>query len=274
MEVVKDQDLMAGLCAFLIDAEARKPDQRKRLFGGLWNASRSVYFDKPLIECYEWFRKLEEKVISVFPRATFSNRVGLCCDCGSVLKLDEHEVYLFLCNSCKEQRQIQETAKESQRKLEQAAKRREKKLGLVKIFSPEQVLAYPNHFLSLALYKAYGGKCQYCLMSSVLRKSQMVIEHIIPRSLSLDAVRDKLAELGISSEQIANFCSTLLPPHHNCILNLVPSCLKHNTEKNSVLLHPAALEFMLRKAKRKAKKVLEIYSQELHRGHRKGVIYE
>jgi len=272
MSVIEDDDLEAGLCAFQIDAEARRPTGKKRIFEGIWSGSRSVYLDKPLSECYEWFRRLEKEITNCFPRATFNNHVGLCSDCGTTLKLKEHDVTVFfLCNNCKEQRATQDEERDKKKRFEESIKRREKKLKIIKIFTPEQILIYPNSALSKALYIAYQGKCQYCLIPETLPKEQIIVEHIIPRFLPLEMVPKKLIELGISKDQVANFCASFLPPHHNSVLNLIPACLKYNVEKKADLLHPATLEFMLRKAKHKAKKVLEIYSQELNRNPKERV---
>lgn len=260
MHLVDYPGLRSAVCTLQVHARGTKATS-----GRNWSSPYSVYFDKSIPDCYEWFRQLERTIVAFFPKTSFGCRIGICNECSGPLRLEEHGIEcagagIFLCDSCLDNRKVRRLVKEEEQRKEQAQRRLERKLKTRKEIFPEQMMTIPNPPISEALYKAYGGKCQYCFMPEALPREQIIIEHIIPRSLPLEKVPEKLLGLGISGDQVQNFCSTFLPPHHNCVLNLIPACFKHNAEKRADLLHPATLEFMLRKARRKARKVLEIYS--------------
>jgi len=117
-----------------------------------------------------------------------------------------------------------------------------------------------NDRVRFALYRSYRGRCQYCATARWLPLSLMHLEHIIPVSIPLPEVPVRLKTTGVSAELIDDFCSNLLPPRHNCVLNYSLACVRCNVErKNGRLLHVASLEAMLKEAKRRAPKLLRCY---------------
>lgn len=245
----------------------------------------AIYGDLSLSECYSWARRVEKTIQTFSVDVKFSNLLGVCNDCKKSIDLKDYfssgAIDLFCCYECRskieagrrlaeEQRKETLRLKRSQKKLKAGisnsatdlgqAKEESKEYMPLELPSPRDVLHWSKE-LSFTLYKAYRGRCQYCANPQPLCREEAHIEHIIPRAVPLDAVKHRLQNMGVSAEQAENFCSALLPPNHNCVLNYTLSCANHNNKKGGRILHPAALESLLYQAKRKANKVLEIYKE-------------
>lgn len=134
---------------------------------------------------------------------------------------------------------------------------------MLPVLSPLGKLSVSDGPLRFALYKAYRGRCQYCIAPKQIQVDEMHVEHIIPRSIPRENVSALLQVVGVSELCAEDFCARFLPPRHDCVLNYTLACSHHNLQKGGILLHPVALEALLRRARQKAKRVLQVYAKEL-----------
>lgn len=228
-------------------------------FSGWWSGTE-ILFDRPFQECCLWARRLEETIRTIALNVQFVNRIGLCNACGGFALPADHGNCGWdnnVCSSCVARRQ-----EEFKRERPNMHRRR---ITIRRAIHDPMHRLPPSRRLGTALYRAYRGRCQYCVNPERLRRSESCIEHIIPQAIPFEAVQKYLEKMGISEETATRFSRDLLPPTHDCVLNYTLSCGKDNTRKGGRLLHLAVLEQLLVRARSKAGKVLLYYSQETAR---------
>lgn len=219
-------------------------------------ASNVLVLDQPLPVCYSWARRFETALDQLVPKTRWLNRIGICRTCNRELALEE---ITFRCEACWVEARRQAVLQSEERRLLHR-RSHQRQLANSIYLGPEKPIPIDRR-LGRALHKAYDGRCQYCAFPVRTRIEELVIEHVIPRSMPLDEVCGKLQEYhGITESLAQEFCATHLPPIHDCLLNLTLACLRHNSEKSNRLLHPAALQFLLMQSRRKARSVLKAYA--------------
>ncbi len=94
--------------------------------------------------------------------------------------------------------------------------------------------------LKLAMHRAYDGRCQFCNRTVELGNAE--VDHILPRSKPIDAIRIELLLQGDSVEAVDGFIARHWHGTHDCVLNYTLMCEPCNGVKTNFILSPLALE--------------------------------
>jgi hypothetical protein len=135
---------------------------------------------------------------------------------------------------------------------------------IVSLSTPSSTQRIAHTALRPFIYEAYNGKCQFCAHSSELPYEMADVDHIIPRKVKLSVIENILRMRdGISNEHVRGFCTSFLPPIHDCVLNYSLACRKHNSKKWMTVPHCASLEQLLSSAQDKSSFILKKYKEHL-----------
>lgn len=234
-----------------------------------WETS-AIFLDVDCVRCIQWFRRLEAALQTVWSRITFHGRVGYCVYCGARVEA-RREAVLSEDNvkDCAQEPCVSDEFRIHGRQLFELPylkfRHRRSDQGIRQRARQRPIISDPgasvlDQRIRRVVWRVYGGKCQYCALPVKLPPGGIVLEHIIPTAVPLAEVAQRLRAMGVTAATVREFCERFLPPRHDCVLNYSLACSACNLKKGPRLLHPVALEVALAKARRKAKRMLELYN--------------
>ncbi len=124
-----------------------------------------------------------------------------------------------------------------------------------KTFTETSPISISNQLLRDALHKAFHGKCQFCYRE-VARSEGMEVDHLFPKSKSIEEIRAGLLAQGLETAHVEAFIARRWHGTHDCVLNYTLLCADCNIKKSNDLLDVGALSMRFTYTQKQAAEVL------------------